>query len=70
MEASEAEVDSFILSVWLAEGGEKTDRTVWRGQTTHLSSGERRYVQDLEGITAFVASYLEQMGVPHDSSRP
>jgi hypothetical protein len=28
-----------------------------------VPNGERRYVQDLDEITAFIAPYLERMGV-------
>jgi hypothetical protein len=70
VEASEAEVHSFILKVWRVEEGEDADRPLWRGHITHVPGGERRYVQDLEEITSFVASYLEQMGAQRDASRP
>jgi len=54
---------SFIVKVWLEETAEETGRAMWRGHITHVPSGKRRYVQDLEGVAAFIAFYLEEMGV-------
>ncbi len=54
---------SFVLKIWLEETAEEVSQATWRGHITHVPSGERRYLQDLEGLSAFVASYLEQMGV-------
>jgi hypothetical protein len=53
----------FIVKVWLEETVEEAGRAVWRGHVTHVPSGERRYVKDLDDITAFIAPYLEEMGV-------
>lgn len=33
----------------------------WRGHISHVSSGERRYLDDLDSIAAFIALYLEEM---------
>ena len=60
---SESDVHSFIIKLWLekAAGGESP--AVWRGHITHVPSGERRYLKDLGGVTAFITPYLEAMGV-------
>ena len=70
MDASETEVQTFILKVWRAEEVEDIVRPAWQGQISHLPGGERRHVQDLEEITSFVASYLEQMGADRGLRRP
>ena len=41
------------------EGGE----AIWRGSITHVPSGERRYLHNLDDILGFIAPYLQQMGV-------
>lgn len=34
----------------------------WRGHITHVPSGERCYIRDLDEIPAFIASYLKGVG--------
>lgn len=63
MDFPELDTHSFVVKVWLEETAEGAGRAVWRGHITHVPSGERRYLKDLDGIGAFVASYLEEMGV-------
>ncbi len=62
MDESEFEAQSFIVKVWVEEraaGG----RGLWRGHITHVSSGKRRYLKNLDDIRNFIAPYLEAMGV-------
>ncbi len=59
MDQFEAQTHSFIIKLWLEELAEDAGRPIWRGHVTHVPSGERRYLQDLNGILAFVAPYLE-----------
>ena len=54
---------SFIVKVWLEETVEEAGQAMWRGHVTHVPSGERRYIKDLNEIRAFIAPYLERMGV-------
>lgn len=63
MDQYEVNTQPFVVKVWLEETIEETGRAVWRGHITHVPSGTRRYVQDLEEITAFIAAYLQDMGV-------
>jgi hypothetical protein len=63
MDLSELPVYSFIVKVWLEETEQETGRTVWRGYITHVGSGKRRYVEDLDGIVDFIVSYLADIGV-------
>jgi hypothetical protein len=58
----EATTHPFIVKIWLEETVEEAGRATWRGHITHVPSGERRYLQDLDEITIFVAPYLEGMG--------
>jgi hypothetical protein len=59
MDQREGQTHSFIIRLWLEETVGETGQPVWRGHVTHVPSGERRYVQDLNQILAFVAPYLE-----------
>ncbi len=63
MNALEANSHSFTLKVWIEETADEGSRVTWRGHITHVPSGERRYLKDLDDITTFVASYLKKMGV-------
>ena len=63
MRRAESLTDSFIVKVWLEGLAEEIGGATWRGHITHVPSGRRRYLRDLEGVTAFIAPYLERMGV-------
>lgn len=66
MDMFEANTHPFVVKVWLEETAAEAGRARWRGYITHVPSGERRYVEDLEEIDVFIASYLEEMGVDLD----
>jgi len=57
---------SFIIKIWLEETVEESGKVMWRGHITHVPSGIRRYLKNLDDITDFVAPYLERMGVKPD----
>lgn len=54
---------SFIIKIWLEETAAEAGEATWRGHITHVPSGKRCYLDDLDGIAAFVAPYLEELGV-------
>lgn len=56
-------IHSFIIRVWLEETITEGGKAKWRGHITHVLSGERRYLQHLSTIPAFIMPYLERMGV-------
>ena len=61
---SESDVHSFIIKLWVEKAsGKARARAVWRGYITHVPSGERRYLKDLNEITAFITPYYEALGV-------
>jgi hypothetical protein len=62
-ELPDSDVHSFIIKLWLEESSEETGSITWHGYITHVPSGQRRYLKDLDGIIAFVAPYLEAVGV-------
>lgn len=59
----EPDTQSFVVKVWLEETVEEAGRARWRGHVTHVTSGERRYLESLSGIAAFIRPYLERWGV-------
>jgi hypothetical protein len=54
---------SFVIKIWLEGTSEELGQAKWRGHITHVQSGQRRHMESLDGITAFIAPYLESMGV-------
>jgi hypothetical protein len=63
MKGVETSRHSFIVKIWLEETVEQSSAAKWRGCVTHVSSGERRYVESLDSIASFIAAYLKVMGV-------
>ena len=63
MDSFESSTNSFVVKVWLEEVEHHSDMPLWRGHITHIPSNDRRYVQDLESIAKFIASYLHDMGI-------
>ena len=59
----ETSTHSFIVKIWLEETVEQSSEAKWRGRVTHVNSGERRYVESLDAVASFIATYLEAMGV-------
>jgi hypothetical protein len=63
MDHFEHQTHSFIVRIWLEETAEETGRITWRGHITHVPSGKRHYLKNLEDSLTFIAPYLEEMGV-------
>jgi hypothetical protein len=63
MDLSEFNTQSFIVKIWLEEPAGKGGPAVWRGHITHVPSGERQYLEDLDKIKGFMLPYLQAMGV-------
>lgn len=63
MEQFEATTHPFIVRIWLEETAAEAGRATWRGYVTHVPSGKQRYIHDLDEIGAFIAPYVESMGV-------
>jgi hypothetical protein len=54
---------SFIVKIWLEETAEEASRATWRGHITHVPSGARLYLSDLDDISAIIMPYLEEVGI-------
>jgi hypothetical protein len=63
MDLSEFATHSFIIRIWREEIEEEAGQATWRGHITHVPGGERRYLRSLGDIAAFIAPYIEEMGV-------
>ncbi len=58
----ELQRQSFIIKIWLEPPEQALGQARWRGRITHVSSGDSRYVDDMEEITWFIAKYLRDLG--------
>ena len=65
----EPDTQSFVVKVWLEETVEEEGRAKWRGHVTHVTSGERQYLESLSGIATFIIPYLERWGVRFGAAR-
>lgn len=63
MDLLESSTHSFIIKVWLEESATDDRGAGWRGHITHVPGGQRRYLKDLNEITAFIKPFLEATGV-------
>jgi hypothetical protein len=61
---AEETTNSFVVRIWLEETTEEGGHATWRGHITHVASGERRHIEDLDQIKTFIAAYLDRIGVP------
>ena len=59
----ESTSQSFIVKVWIEDRAGETDLGVWHGHITHVPSGKRHYLKNLDEIRDFIAPHLEEMGV-------
>lgn len=67
MDLVEFNTHSFVVKVWREEPADNGHRGRWRGHITHVPSGERSYLKNLNGIVAFIVPYLASMGVRLDA---
>ena len=70
LDSFESTSQSFIVKVWVEESAGRDDPGVWHGHITHVSSGKRLYLKNLDdNIRTFIAPHLEEMGVELDTRR-
>ncbi len=58
MYSPNTETHSFVIKVWLEECGGGKENRVLRGHITHVVTGERRYLNNLDSIRDFISPYL------------
>jgi hypothetical protein len=59
MDLAESTVHSFIVKLWLEDGGSEANRLRWHGHITHVPSGTRRYFKKLSEIPDFIGEYVD-----------
>jgi hypothetical protein len=64
MDVYEASTHSFVIRIWREWLDSERRQAVWRGQITHVASGERRIVRDHAEIVAFLDRYIDQLLAP------
>ena len=52
-----------MIRIWLEETTEEAGGDLWRGHITHVPSGERVHLKELNAILMFIVPYLRAMGV-------
>ena len=52
MESIQPNTHSFVVKVWSEETGAASPAVVWRGQITHVPSGEQRSIHELAEIAS------------------
>lgn len=57
----EANTHSFIVKIWLEETPQGAGSAQWRGHITHVPTGRRRHLKDLNDAALFLIPYLEAM---------
>jgi hypothetical protein len=67
MDLVEFNTHSFIVKIWIEEPAEEHHKGRWRGHITHVPGGERRYLESLGEIVAFMVPYLLSMDVRLDA---
>jgi hypothetical protein len=61
--SSTENTQAFIVRIWREPREFEGAPAIWRGVVTHVSSGEDRYIKELDEVITFIAPYLEQIGV-------
>jgi hypothetical protein len=51
-------IHSFIVKVFIDEPAQASGPGGWHGQITHVQSGEKGYLNDLDDICDFIQPYL------------
>lgn len=59
---AEYDVHSFIVKVWVEKAARRFRRERRHVYITHVPSGERRYLKNLDGIKRFILPYLSGAG--------
>ena len=65
MQLFETSTESFIVKIWTEEDH---NSTAWRGQITHVLSGEQQRFNSLDEIERFMLPYLQEIGMDFDSN--
>lgn len=62
------DIHSFIIKIWIEEGGDESEHPLWHGHITHVPSGKRKHIRKLDDINRFVIPYLNKMDFANGST--
>ncbi len=63
MDVQDTHTHVFVIRIWVEEI--ETGRQVqWRGHVTHVMSENRKYLKDLDDLTAFIQAYVHAWDAP------
>jgi hypothetical protein len=54
----EANTLSFIVKIWVEQLAEEGGKATWRGSVTHVGTGERQFIKNLDEISEKIKPYL------------
>ena len=63
MELLKEKSHTFILRIWIEPREIEGAVAEWRGVVEHVDSGQRKYLNNLDQILAFITPYLREMGI-------
>ena len=52
MDLLETLAHTFITKLWVEETAEESGQTLWRGHITHVPSGRKQPIKELDDITS------------------
>ena len=59
MQSIQPHTHAFIVKIWSEESHDKFLTPPWRGQITHVPSGQRRHFTNLTSMNDFVITYID-----------
>lgn len=59
---------SFVFRIWWEQADTADSQPIWRGWMQHVPTGETVYVQDVEGLLAFIERWAGRLAPPAKSS--
>jgi hypothetical protein len=62
----ETSTRAFIVRIWLERREMEGATPEWRGVIEYISTGERKYFNQLTEIATYLALHLRAMGIPLD----
>jgi len=62
MDGPPPDTHSFVVRVWPKRVENAEGDAPWRGSITHVETGERRYLEGLIEVPAFIAPYILEAG--------
>lgn len=69
----EIEIQSFIVKIWLETEGRLGNQSRLHGYVTHVLTGERRYIHQLDDLPHIIRQFLQTLQTaqpPHQPRAP